>query len=77
MFFNYKVVVLFEAFSNDKLQAYIKMNMKWLWLQKYSEHMFPWCTLCTWLPLGSNYVALGGKGLKLLQKQPCPRGEGA
>jgi hypothetical protein len=35
MFFNYKVVVLLETFSNDRLQASIKMNMKWLWLQKY------------------------------------------
>ncbi len=26
--------------SNDRSQAYIKTNMKWLWLQKYSEHIF-------------------------------------
>jgi hypothetical protein len=37
----------------------------------------PLCSLCTWLPLGSNHVALGGKGLKLPQEQLCPRGEKA
>jgi hypothetical protein len=39
--FIYKVVVLFKTFSNDRSQAYIKRNLKWLWLQKYLKHMFP------------------------------------
>ncbi len=31
--------------SNDRSQAYIKTNLRWLSLQKNSEHMFPWGNL--------------------------------
>ncbi len=30
-----------SEFIYKMLQTYIKMNMRWLWLQKYLKHMFP------------------------------------
>jgi hypothetical protein len=34
------------------MQAYIKTNMRWLWLQKDLEHMFSWGTWA--LPQGNS-----------------------
>jgi hypothetical protein len=54
--------------SNDKLQAYIKIKMKWLW-GKNSKHIFPWIILAFLggihpLSLGNNHV-LGENKFKL------------
>jgi hypothetical protein len=40
---NYKVVTLFETFPMIGGKTVYK-NIRWLWLQKKLEHMFPWGT---------------------------------
>ncbi len=40
-FFQLQSCISPQNLSNDRLQAYIKTNMRWMWLLKNSECMFP------------------------------------
>ncbi len=84
---NYKLSYNFPwNFSNDRSQAYIKMNMKWLWLQKDLEHKYVsprnlnlslkkiHYSLRKLPFLWATIMSLGRRNLCCPNKQPCAQG---